>query len=308
MSIRFSIIVPAYNEEADLPKTLTALEVLKYHDYEVLVIDDGSDDNTIAVAQTFVNRDPNHFQIFRQSQNQGVASARNRGIREARGNVLVILNADVLLPTDYLSKLSPFYEQGNQWVAVRSQVLNLTSPYSRFTAAEEYSYYFVEKKFWVWTEGFSCTKEAAVSVGLFPEVMPGCSGEDVDFGLLLEKKLPGTRTTEIVAPHVAPDTFSGYWGQQKGRGKGRSNYYYYMNHYRLRRLFISSVLATIKRLVKVFLGQEVLTAWRLSRFSPRRRKDFLPFIWVGIVREFAMIAGIWSAYRRIGKTDAALAG
>lgn len=289
-----SIIVPTYNEEQDIARTLAALEKLQYPDYEVILVDDGSKDKTVEIIQSFTKRLP-HFRLLSQAVNRGVSSARNRGIREAAGAIIVILNADVLLPPDFLLNILPYYRQGLEWVSVSNQVENQDTVFSRFVGAESYFVNFVKKRSWVWCEGFSCTKKAAISVGLFPEAMPGCSGEDGFFGLYLEKRFPGLVASDILVTHVAPNQLKTYWHQQAGRGKGRTNHYWYVRHHSFWMLWGSSIGATLWRMLKLVFGIPVFRGWSFSIYSPHQKKDFLPFIWVGYVQEIAQLAGIWIA-------------
>jgi glycosyltransferase involved in cell wall biosynthesis len=297
--MKFSVIVPTYNEEKDIRRTLLALEKLDWPDYEVIVVDDASRDKTKEIVSEFTSKFSN-FHFLEQPRNRGVSFARNRGIAESSGEVMVILNADVILTSDFLKRIAPFYEQGNKWVGVVSRVLNLETIYPRFIETEGYYTYLVHGQHWVWSEGFSCTKDAAIEVGLFPEAMPGASGEDVDFGLDLEKKFKGVRAMDIIAPHIAPDNLKEFWHQQKGRGRGRTNYYYYMSHYGLGKLFMSSFISSVWRLIKL-IPVPVVRAWQYSKYSTKKRADFIPFILVGWVKEVAMIVGIWEAYTRILK-------
>lgn len=293
--LRFSIIVPVFNEEKDIRQTLNNLETLTYPDYEVVVVDDGSTDKTVSIVQSFTNR-LKHFRLFRQPENRGVSSARNRGVREAAGEIIVLLNADALLPKDFLNQIKVYYENEKHWVAVLSQVCNYNSAFARYIAAEEYYTYFVENRHWVWSEGFSCTKQAAIEVGLFPEAMPGCSGEDGFFGLALERKYPGFRTKNIIVPHVAPEKLTAFWNQQTWRGKGRTNHYYYVQGYKLLPLFISCFLSSISRIFKIILLHPALRAWTFSKYSPRKKSDFFGFMAVSYIKEIAITLGIWSGF------------
>lgn len=299
MSLKFSVIVPTYNEEKDIFRTLNALEGLQWPEFEVLIVDDGSKDKTAEIVKKFSERLPN-FRFLPQAVNRGVSAVRNIGIHEATGGVVVILNADVLLPRDFLQRIAPYYDQGKKWVAVVAKVINLEKVYPRLVEAGSHYVYEVRNKHWVWTEGFSCTKDAAMGVGLFPEAMPGCSGEDADFGLELEKKYPGVRAMEVVVPHIAPDSLVEFWGQQRGRGQGRTNYYYYMRRLNKANLFVNSLLSTGWRTFKmIILLPMVVRAWQYSKYSEKGRKDFLPFIWASYVTELAMLAGMWRAFKRI---------
>lgn len=92
-----SIIVPAYNAERTLARTLAALQSQTYDDFEIIVVNDGSTDWTAELAAGFA-RDP-RLRVLSQS-NRGLAGARNSGIAAARGEVIGFCDADDLwLPT-----------------------------------------------------------------------------------------------------------------------------------------------------------------------------------------------------------------
>lgn len=300
--VKFSIIVPTYNEEDDIPKTLNALSDLKFDNYEVIVVDDKSEDNTVDKVSEFVNKFSN-FKLLQNKKNKGVSFSRNRGIKEAEGNVLVILNADVILPPNFLNKLEPYYEEGYEWVGVSSKVMNADSIYSRYTGAKADYIHDIKGDYWVWSEGFSCTKEAALSVGMFPEDMPACSGEDKDFGYDLEENFKGIRAKEIEAPHIAPSSFKGFWGQNKSRGGGRTNYYYYLDGKNKFNLFLSTFLSSCWRVLKMFLFVPFFNAWMSSGYSKKDRSDFLNFIWASYIKQIAMLTGMWSAFLKILKNN-----
>lgn len=299
--VYFSIILPTHNEQQDILRTLKALACLEHDRYEVIVVDDDSTDHTVNIVRNFIQDKP-HFRLLCQSQNRGVAAARNRGIKEAHGNVLVILNADVLLPPDFLKRIQLHYEEGKKWVSVECREANQASFLSRFTDARHIYTYQIAKKPWVWSEGFSCTKEGAFTVGLFPEDMPGCSGEDVDFGINLERDFTGIRDTSIVVPHIAPDTISAYWKQQRGRGQGRTNTYYYVRRFSKLKLFFNTLASSAKRIGKILLiFPLVIQAWTISQYSKSHRKDFMPFVVASYTTELAQLWGMWQAYLKIIK-------
>jgi glycosyltransferase involved in cell wall biosynthesis len=94
-----SVIVPAHNEEAYLRETLCALQLQRYPRYEVVVVANGCTDNTAAVARHHCDR------LIVISQ-KGISLARNLGARMARGDVLVFLDADTILPPDALKVIN----------------------------------------------------------------------------------------------------------------------------------------------------------------------------------------------------------
>ena len=87
-----SVIIPAYNAEAFITQTLESVLGQTYPNIEVLVVDDGSQDQTAAIIQGFVHRD-SRVTLFQQS-NQGVAAARNLAIQKSRGAYISPIDAD----------------------------------------------------------------------------------------------------------------------------------------------------------------------------------------------------------------------
>ena len=96
-----SVIVPAYNVSKYIQDALTSLEKQTFSDFEVLVVDDGSTDDTAAVVEKFTQRD-NRFQLLKK-QNGGLSSARNYGIRHARGEYIALLDGDDVYHRDKIA-------------------------------------------------------------------------------------------------------------------------------------------------------------------------------------------------------------
>jgi glycosyltransferase involved in cell wall biosynthesis len=97
-----SVIIPAFNAATNIRQTLDSVRIQTYQNFEVIVIDDGSSDNTTAIVEEFVRND-SRFQLVRQ-ENRGVGDARNAGIRQARGKYIAPLDADDLWYPEKLEK------------------------------------------------------------------------------------------------------------------------------------------------------------------------------------------------------------
>lgn len=96
-----SIIMPAFNVQATMRDTLTALLAQTYASFEVIIVDDGSTDCTPGIAATFA-ADP-RVRVIRQA-NRGLAGARNTGIAAARGDVIGFCDADDLWEPQKLAR------------------------------------------------------------------------------------------------------------------------------------------------------------------------------------------------------------
>ncbi|GAB4132182.1 MAG: glycosyltransferase [Bacteroidia bacterium] len=101
-----SVIIPAYNAASYLKETVESVLHQTFADFEIIIIDDGSRDNTAEVAQSI--HDPRVKYFY--SENKGVASARNKGAQLANGKYLAFLDADDLFYSDNLIKKHHFLE------------------------------------------------------------------------------------------------------------------------------------------------------------------------------------------------------
>src|SRR3990167_7556109 len=85
-----SIIIPAYNAGKYIKGVLENLFLQTYRNIEIIVVDDGSTDNTEQIVKAYQNRGVRYI----YQQNKGVAGARNAGIKEAKGELIAFLDAD----------------------------------------------------------------------------------------------------------------------------------------------------------------------------------------------------------------------
>jgi len=101
-NVKLSVIVPAFNEQAWLPHTLRriqrAIDIAGREDFELIVVDNASTDRTVQVAEE------NGARVVRE-QHRVIGRARNRGAAEARGDVLVFIDADTLVPDPLLVRI-----------------------------------------------------------------------------------------------------------------------------------------------------------------------------------------------------------
>jgi glycosyltransferase involved in cell wall biosynthesis len=99
---KVSVIVPCFNLESYLPDALNSVLAQTFPDWECIIVDDGSKDNSCEVAKDYIVKD-SRFRLFTQ-ENAGVSFARNRGVRESGGEYLLFLDADDILLPDYMAK------------------------------------------------------------------------------------------------------------------------------------------------------------------------------------------------------------
>jgi glycosyltransferase involved in cell wall biosynthesis len=174
----FTIIVPTHNESADIGATCDALLALAPAADEIIFVDDASSDDTRSVIGRYLVC-PSMY-LIEEPTNRGVAATRNVGARVATGDIIVFLNADVRLPSDFLLRLAPHYQHGADYVAVESSVINTDCVYGRFLQAQHQHLHGATPQLG-WTEGFSCRRPLALQAGLFADALPGAGGEDGEF-------------------------------------------------------------------------------------------------------------------------------
>ena len=99
----FSVVIPLYNKEHTILRTLYSVLTQTYAEYEIIIVDDGSTDGSVALVEERID-DP-RLRIIKQS-NQGVSVARNRGVGEAKYAHIAFLDADDEWLPSYLAKAS----------------------------------------------------------------------------------------------------------------------------------------------------------------------------------------------------------
>ena len=99
----FSIILPAYNAELFLARTLTSIFSQDFSDYELLLVNDGSTDNTLDICREFAAVYPQVKVI--DKKNEGVAVARNAALQSAQGKYILFVDADDIFYPQALKKI-----------------------------------------------------------------------------------------------------------------------------------------------------------------------------------------------------------
>ncbi len=105
-----TVIAPAYNEEKAIGKTIDALLKLSYPNKEIIIVDDGSTDKTLETAKTYARND---YTKILTKPNGGKWDALNTGIKAAKGEYIVCIDADTLLASDAIQHLTKHFSDPN---------------------------------------------------------------------------------------------------------------------------------------------------------------------------------------------------
>lgn len=93
MSNKISVIIPCYNQEKYIQETLDSVLLQTFSDYEVIIINDGSTDNSLSILTQYTKQYPQKIKLINQ-ENKGVITARNNGISHASGKYIFPLDGD----------------------------------------------------------------------------------------------------------------------------------------------------------------------------------------------------------------------
>jgi glycosyltransferase involved in cell wall biosynthesis len=299
-----SIIVPTRNEAADIAPTLEACLAVAYEPKEIIVVDD-STDNTPHIVRGYAERGVSL--IHRERNENGCCGARNLGMQQAKGEILVVMNADDRPTPDFLDRLLAHYQDGADYVIVKSVVQNLDNIWARYVWAGALKYFSTDPDM-EWSEGFSCRKAAAEQVGYIPGDFPVPFCRDYLIGVALGRAGYRKHTAlDIPMEHVAPGDLKTFWNNRVWRGTFSAPYNYYFHKKTLPALFLREVLKLGWRVLRYVLIFPIL--WEtLTLTKYTRRSDFPAFLWVGLVLDVATTVGGFKGFsslatisRSIGK-------
>ena len=187
-----SIVIPLYNKAAVICRTMESVKQQIFSDFEILIVNDGSTDDSLSVLMDFLSENEavfkNSVRLIEQ-ENKGVSAARNQGIKEARGEIIAFLDADDEWLPDYLKTIAFLVEKYPECdifgTAYSFKMNNMITPasidYYSFKENEGIldNYFTMASKARgpIWTSAVAVRKKAILSIGCFPE---GISlGEDV---------------------------------------------------------------------------------------------------------------------------------
>ena len=183
-----SVIIPTYNRERFLSKAIDSVMAQTFRDYELIIVDDGSTDNTEVLVKA---RDGVRY--FRLAENAGVSKARNLGIKQACGKYVCFLDSDDLWVKDKLERQIHYMESDAQPVVCYTDEIWVRNG-TRVNAGKRHRKYsgniLANCLALCIISPSSIMLRAAVFdvIGLFDETLPAC--EDYDLWLRLSARFP----------------------------------------------------------------------------------------------------------------------
>lgn len=207
--MKFSVVIPLFNKELYIEKTLRCALNQTYQDYEILVVDDGSTDGSVEAVKRVCS---DKVRLIHQ-ENQGVAVARNTGIDHAKGTYISFLDADDEWNEDYLETINSLTEEFPQSdIYVTAYQVNLSKgkvKYSTQLTPERgclNSYWLTIGSGYdfVWTSVTTIRREALIKAGCF---RPGEKiGQDLDTWVRVARNNPKVAYSSRICANYNRDT------------------------------------------------------------------------------------------------------
>ena len=110
-TIEISVVIPCHNAASTISECLRAVFASTFKDFEVIVVDDASNDNSVSLGRQF------NCTMLQQSENHGPSFCRNLGVDQAQGGVVLLIDADVLIAADTMDRVAAFFN-GNPGISV----------------------------------------------------------------------------------------------------------------------------------------------------------------------------------------------
>jgi glycosyltransferase involved in cell wall biosynthesis len=291
----FSIIIPSYNESEDIRISIESALSQTVEPLEVLVVDDSSD-NTRQTIKEYSDSDV----TLVPGEHKGCCGARNLGMRRARGDIVVLLNADVSLPPDFLERISAHYDAGADYVLVESRVSNQEDALAAFVE-DQHRWKYAGDSNIEWTEGFSARRAAVEKVGYIPGDFKTRFCRDWMLGQRLrEAGFKKVIDTSIIVSHRAPAALAEYWHVRVARGRfGAFTQHYIYGHGRGYLMAKFTLKHALRLVLLATLVYPLSHSINLTRRSNRPLRAVAPFMGAYFLQELARVVGEWQGVLRI---------
>lgn len=214
MQNKISIVIPAYNEERLIEKCLDSLHDQVYKKFEVIVVDNNSKDRTVQVVRDYKKRMARAVDIkLLECKKPGAAAPRNMGWRNSSAPFVFFLDADEILPKDFLKELIPYLKDGRTIYAPRrtSKATNLISRVRlcQNVPLDVYGIGGIPRIF---------PRQVLVKLGGYNEDLE--YNEDYDIRVRAVKSDYKIKDVQLLFYHLEPDTMKDFIAQASWTGKG----------------------------------------------------------------------------------------
>ncbi|MEX0595873.1 MAG: glycosyltransferase [Candidatus Paceibacterota bacterium] len=213
--MEISVIVPVYNAENTIEQCLKSLtnQTIRKNLYEIILIDDGSIDNTASVIKTYIAENSEVKISYLKIENSGPARARNIGVKKSDNKIVLLTDSDCKVEENWIEMMYSSFEE-NDVVAVKGRYkTQQTSEVAKLVQAEFETKYRVLAKYecidFVDTYSAGYRRDIFLEIEGFDESYPQASTEDIDLSFrLYQKGYKMKFNSHAIVYHIHPDTYS----------------------------------------------------------------------------------------------------
>ncbi len=181
-----SIIIPCYNSAGTITKLLDSLKDIDYANYEVIVVDDASKDNSRELIKNY------DVKLIESERNSGAANSRNLGAKHAKGDILLFLDADTVAEKNMLKEVNRFFQDNKDASCVLGAYSKEAANKGKFQSFKALIEYFwikdLNKCDYFMPACGAVKKDVFNKVGGFNTNYKGADVEDFEFGYRLSKE------------------------------------------------------------------------------------------------------------------------
>ncbi|MFH1240352.1 MAG: glycosyltransferase [Candidatus Diapherotrites archaeon] len=294
-----SVIIPVFNGEQTIKPCIESLINQTFGEsYEIIVVDDGSTDETKDVVKSFDSKITYLFQ-----KNKGPAIARNAGAKNAKFEILVFIDADCIAEKNWLNEMvRPFKNKEIVGVQGRYKTMqkSLTARFVQIEIEERYEKMKKHENIdFIGSYSAAYRKEIFIGTGGFDESFPIASGEDPELAYKLAKKGEKLVFNEnAVVYHKHPESLLKYLQIKFFRAYWRVLLYsrhkdkIINDSYTPQALKFQIIFTTLTLLSLVGWGLKILPLWLFGTFLGVLGLSFMPFILFTASKDLTMVAPI----------------
>jgi len=241
--IQLSVIIPTYNRKEILRSCVYALfaQNISHNKYEILVIDDGSNDGTKKMIEDMIEKAPVSLRYFKQFK-KGPAAAKNIGIKNSRGEIVLFINDDIIATPSLINEHLKFHDKNpDKKIAVLGYAtwhpkLKITPfMYWLENGGPQFDYSGIDSGKTDWRRFYTCNislkKDFLLTYGLFDEDFPYASYEDIELGYrLADRGLAILYNRNAIGYHYHKIDSVLKYCKYRRKIIGRSHWLFYQKH------------------------------------------------------------------------------
>lgn len=253
-----SVIIPMFNAEDTILDSINSVlnQTYKKSKIEILVIDDGSEDGSFYIVKEFIKKNECENVKLLSKKNGGVSSARNMGIKNAKGNYIAFLDSDDIWKTDKLKKQMEILEKNKKidFLGCNRNNENTKVIFKKFDKLKEINFTDLLIKIFPQTSTVIIKKEVFNEVGLYDENQSYAEDANLWLRIAAEKKCYMMPESLVITGNGKPNfgyegLSSNLWEMEKGELKNIRDIYKlgYISVITKYLLYLYSILKYIRR-------------------------------------------------------------